>query len=227
MATSISNAYEDTNIHPNNTTPLDFGSVLQLPESHVWTDDDDSGNNRCTCLGRQPRAVAASPPVEASPPVIDLQAPDAVELVGDACRTWGVFQVTNHGVPYDLVEDVEEQARRLFELPNDQKLKVLRAPNGVTGYGVPRFSPFYSKLMWHEGFTIAGSPMEHARLLWPNHSEEFWYVHALLLLYSLRPEYELFYFSSVPKEYELSNFKKFKQHTTLTHHFIYNLYHYH
>ncbi|KAG6402628.1 hypothetical protein SASPL_134830 [Salvia splendens] len=167
MATSISNAYEDTNIHPNNTIPLDFGSVLQLPESHVWTDDDDSGIGRRTCLARQPGAVAASPPV------IDLRAPDAMWLVGDACRRWGVFQVTNHGVPHDLVEDVEEHARRLFKLPNDQKLKALRAPNGVTGYGVPRFSPFFPKLMWHEGFTIAGSAMEHAKLLWPHHYEEF------------------------------------------------------
>ncbi|XP_047963199.1 gibberellin 3-beta-dioxygenase 1-like [Salvia hispanica] len=167
MTTSISNAYQATNIHLNNIIPLDFVSVLQLPESHVWTDDDDSGKDRRTCLVRQPRAVAASPPV------IDLQAPDAVGLVGDACRTWGVFQVTNHGVPHDLLEGVEDHVRRLFELPNDQKLKALRAPNGVTGYGVPRFSPFFPKLMWHEGFTIAGSPMEHAKLLWPHHYEEF------------------------------------------------------
>ena len=188
MTTSISNAYQATNIHLNNIIPLDFVSVLQLPESHVWTDDDDSGKDRRTCLVRQPRAVAASPPV------IDLQAPDAVGLVGDACRTWGVFQVTNHGVPHDLLEGVEDHVRRLFELPNDQKLKALRAPNGVTGYGVPRFSPFFPKLMWHEGFTIAGSPMEHAKLLWPHHYEEFWYVLALLLyLYTL----------SIPKEYTL------------------------
>ncbi|KAG6400405.1 hypothetical protein SASPL_137236 [Salvia splendens] len=167
MTTSISNAYEDTNIHLNNIIPLDFGSLLQLPESHVWTDDDDSGNDRRTCLARQPHAVAASPPV------IDLRAPDAVGLVGDACRRWGMFQVTNHEVLHDLVEDVEEQARRLFELPNDQKLKALRAPNGVTWYGVPRFSPFFPRLMWHEGFTIVGSAMEHAKLLWPHHYEEF------------------------------------------------------
>ncbi|KAG6387949.1 hypothetical protein SASPL_153145 [Salvia splendens] len=167
MTTSLSNAYKDTNIHLNNIIPLDFGSILQLPESHVWTDDGDSGNDHRTCLARQPRAEPASPPV------IDLRAPDAVGLVGDACRWWGVFQVTNHEVSQDLVEVVEAHARRLFELPTYQKLKALRAQNGVTGYGVARISPFFTKLMWHEGFTIMGSAMEHAKLLWPHHYEEF------------------------------------------------------
>ncbi|GFP80326.1 gibberellin 3-beta-dioxygenase 1, partial [Phtheirospermum japonicum] len=137
---------------------LDFESIRDLPESHAWTDET------CTHdLSSESKIVHQ----------INLTAPNVVELVGNACHKWGTFQVTNHQVPSDLVDDVEAHVRRLFGLPTEQKLKALRAPDGATGYGVARISPFFSKLMWHEGFTIMGSAVEHAKQLWPNQYEEF------------------------------------------------------
>ncbi|KAK4374750.1 hypothetical protein RND71_005427 [Anisodus tanguticus] len=55
----------------------------------------------------------------------------------------------------------------------EQKLKASRSPEGVTGYGVARISSFFSKLMWSEGFTIVGSPIEHARQPWPKDYKKF------------------------------------------------------
>lgn len=161
METSLSQAYTDTHIPPHQIIPLDFESVRELPESHIWTPAvEDRHHNEWEEL-----------PV---PPVIDLGAPDVTELVGNACRRWGMFQMTNHGVPLGLVDDVEAHARRLFELPADRKLKALRLPSGATGYGVARISPFFNKLMWHEGFTImGGSAVDHAKQLWPHRYEEF------------------------------------------------------
>lgn len=161
MATSLSHAYTDTHIQLNDIIPLDFDSVRDLPESHEWTPAATDGAENCV---QQPHAV---------PPVIDLRAPNVTELVRNACRNWGVFQVTNHEVPSDLVDEVEAQSRRLFALPADRKLTTLRSPSGATGYGVARISPFFPKLMWHEGFTIMGSAVEHAKQLWPHQYEEF------------------------------------------------------
>lgn len=170
MATSLSQAYT-TIIHPKHIIPLDFESVLDLPESHVWAPSPDE--DRTLDLPESHLLTQADGDTS-GPPVIDLQAPDVEGLVGDACRRWGVFQVTNHGVPSGLVEEVEEHARQLFALPADRKRKALRSPTGVTGYGVARISPFFSKLMWHEGFTIMGSAVDHAKELWPHEYEEFW-----------------------------------------------------
>nr|ALR74631.1 gibberellin biosynthesis-related protein GA3ox1 [Salvia miltiorrhiza] len=158
MATSLSHAYKDTHIQLSHIIPLDFGSVRHLPDSHVWSAAHEA----------PARAEGAAPPV------IDLQAPDAAGLVGEACRGWGVFQVTNHEVPGALVEEVEGHARRLFGLPAERKARALRTPSGATGYGVARISPFFPKLMWHEGFTImGGSAVEHAKQLWPHHYHHF------------------------------------------------------
>lgn len=143
-----------------NQNPLDLNSMKELPESHAWLSLDESPSNG---------------PMSPDPvPVINLKDPNAMKLVGHACKTWGVFQVTNHGVPKILLEEMESAGRKLFALPVQQKLKAARAPNGVSGYGVARISSFFPKLMWSEGFTIIGSPYEHAHKLWPNRYSRFW-----------------------------------------------------
>ncbi|KAI3468287.1 hypothetical protein Pfo_024950 [Paulownia fortunei] len=161
MATSLSEAYTDTHLQSKHIIPLDFHSIHDLPESHVWTQKDEKS------------AYQIRVNEQSVPPVIDLRAPNVVELVGNACQRWGMFQVRNHEVPSSLVDDVEAHVRRLFGLPPERKLKALRSPSGATGYGVARISPFFSKLMWHEGFTIMGSAVEHAKQLWPHQYEEF------------------------------------------------------
>ncbi|GFQ02982.1 gibberellin 3-beta-dioxygenase 1 [Phtheirospermum japonicum] len=62
--------------------------------------------------------------------------------------------------------------RAVFAPPH-QKLQAARQPGDVSGYGLARISSFFPKLMWSEGFTIAGSPIEHARLLWPDDYQTF------------------------------------------------------
>ncbi|XP_075507684.1 gibberellin 3-beta-dioxygenase 1-like [Primulina tabacum] len=164
MATTLSEVYGDTPLQLKHIVPLDFDSIHDLPDSHVWTEPVDLLSGKRICQSQMD---------ESNVPIVDLAAPNALELVGDACRKWGMFQVMNHGVPSSSVGDAESHVRRLFALPAEQKLKALRSPGGATGYGVARISPFFSKLMWHEGFTIMGSAVEHAKVLWPQDYEEF------------------------------------------------------
>ncbi|XP_042484313.1 gibberellin 3-beta-dioxygenase 1-like [Macadamia integrifolia] len=140
---------------------LDFESVHEVPESHAWPPLDDYPSR--DSYGTTTESV----------PVIDLSDPKAVRLMGHACKTWGVFQVTNHGIPMRLLNDVESESRRLFSLPVPQKLKAARLPDGISGYGIARISSFFPKRMWSEGFTILGSPSEHARQLWPKDFNNF------------------------------------------------------
>lgn len=158
MHTRVADAFK---AHPMvNQKHLDLKSMKELPESHAWLSQDGSPSY----------GSSSSEQV----PVINLKDPNAMKLVGHACKTWGVFQVTNHGVPTNLLEEMEAAGRKLFALPIQQKLKAARAPDGVSGYGVARISSFFPKLMWSEGFTIIGSPYEHARKLWPNRYSRFW-----------------------------------------------------
>ncbi|XP_061345301.1 gibberellin 3-beta-dioxygenase 3-like [Gastrolobium bilobum] len=141
-----------------NHIPLDFKNVHTIPNSHEWTLPNDH--------------TVAEPQTFGSMPIINLSDPNAKSLIRHACEKWGVFQVINHGVPLNLLNEVELLTHRLFSLPTHRKICALRSPDGITGYGLPQISSFFPKLMWTEGFTMVGSPVEHATLLWPHQPNE-------------------------------------------------------
>ncbi|XP_059638059.1 gibberellin 3-beta-dioxygenase 1-like [Cornus florida] len=153
---SIQESYKTLPTHLNHIIPLDFKGVLRLPESHAWSQSNDYPSINSESI-----------------PVIDLANPKAIELVRHASEKWGMFQITNHGIPVHLIQQVEHQTRRLFALPAKQKLQALRSPDGFTGYGLARIGRLFPKLMWSEGFSVIGSPEGHARQLWPHDYNNF------------------------------------------------------
>jgi isopenicillin N synthase-like dioxygenase len=48
------------------------------------------------------------------PPVVDLTSPSAPQLIDEACRTVGFFQVVGHGIPVELLNSVFDVADRFF-----------------------------------------------------------------------------------------------------------------
>ncbi|GMI83960.1 ARABIDOPSIS THALIANA GIBBERELLIN 3-OXIDASE 3, gibberellin 3-oxidase 3 [Hibiscus trionum] len=144
----------------NHLLPIDFTTVSTVPDSHAWS----------------PTSSPSHLPINDDKPllpVIDIGKPDAYELVRHACEEWGAFQVINHGVPLSLFSETVFQARRLFSLPMEKKHLVARPPSGTAGYGSHRISAFFPKLMWTEGYRMMGSPVEHARKLWPQDHAKF------------------------------------------------------
>ncbi|KAK4747054.1 hypothetical protein SAY87_026091 [Trapa incisa] len=156
---SLSDAYRNAPLLSHHIIPLDFESVKHVPESHSWQNFDSSLSTR----DQPPESL----------PIIDLADPNALNLVGQVCEAWGMFQVTNHGISSVLLTDVEYETKRFFSLPSKEKMKALRSPGGASGYGVARITPFFNKFMWHEGFTIVESPVHHAREVWPHGYQRF------------------------------------------------------
>ncbi|KAJ8465374.1 hypothetical protein OPV22_027926 [Ensete ventricosum] len=63
---------------------------------------------------------------DANIPTIDLGSPDVsrvIAQVGDACRSFGFFQVVNHGVPVELMLAMLTVASEFFRLPPEEKAK--------------------------------------------------------------------------------------------------------
>ncbi|KAK8559118.1 hypothetical protein V6N12_042401 [Hibiscus sabdariffa] len=150
----------------NHLLPIDFDNVSTLPESHAWSWSPTTS----------PLDDLCHLPInddKSSLPIIDIGKPGAYDLVRHACENWGAFQVINHGVPLNLFSETELQARRLFSLPMEQKHLVARPPSGIAGYGSHRIASFFPKLMWSEGYRMMGSPVEHARKLWPQDHAKF------------------------------------------------------
>lgn len=78
-------------------------------------------------------------------PIIDIGAlvdgsdPDAVRNVtheiDTACRTRGFFIVTNHGVPIELIDHLDQRARMFFALPRAAKESVAMSKGGQAWRG--------------------------------------------------------------------------------------------
>ncbi|KAL2338107.1 hypothetical protein Fmac_012553 [Flemingia macrophylla] len=133
---SLSEAFRGHPVHLEHKHP-DFKSLETLPDSYAWSQSQfQPCSNKC------------------SVPVIDMKHPKAPSLVGHACKTWGVFQVVNHDIPITLFADMQRVTLALFSLPLLQKLKAARSPHAVSGFGSPRISSFFPKLMWSDDIVV-------------------------------------------------------------------------
>lgn len=57
------------------------------------------------------------------------------EEVGRACEDIGFITIVGHGIPKELIEETYRVSREFFDLPLDEKMKVVRpAPDQVRGY---------------------------------------------------------------------------------------------
>ncbi|KAL8103268.1 hypothetical protein AgCh_027718 [Apium graveolens] len=58
-------------------------------------------------------------------PVIDMlnfDDPNVANHIADAAEEWGFFQIINHGIPLEVLDNTMEATRRFFELPLDEKI---------------------------------------------------------------------------------------------------------
>lgn len=82
-------------------------------------------------------------------PVIDLAADDSHHRVSEASRDWGIFQVVNHGIPDDVIADLQRVGREFFELPLEEKELISKTPSsGIEGYGTSLQKEIEGKKGW-------------------------------------------------------------------------------
>ncbi|KAK4709484.1 hypothetical protein R3W88_030409 [Solanum pinnatisectum] len=59
-------------------------------------------------------------------PTIDLSNFDDLNVeksIQEAASKWGFFQIINHGIPIEVLEDLKDAAHKFFELPAEEKIK--------------------------------------------------------------------------------------------------------
>lgn len=82
-------------------------------------------------------------------PVIDLGADDSHHRVSEASRDWGIFQVVNHGIPDNVIADLQRVGREFFELPLEEKELIAKTPSsGIEGYGTSLQKEIEGKKGW-------------------------------------------------------------------------------
>ncbi|KAK9103640.1 hypothetical protein Sjap_020894 [Stephania japonica] len=79
-------------------------------------------------------------------PVLDISRPlqvTSLSSLREACKEWGFFHITNHGISKDLLGKLYSLSKQLFCVPIDIKMRI--GPSSLIGTYIPHFiaSPFY------------------------------------------------------------------------------------
>ncbi|KAF8648700.1 hypothetical protein HU200_064751 [Digitaria exilis] len=110
-------------------------------------------------------------------PVIDFgELPRCDELIKLrlACEEWGFFQVVNHGIEEELLDEMENLSREFFMLPLEEKEKYPMAPGGIQGYGHAFVFSEDQKLDWCNMLALGVEPsFIRQPKLWPTTPARF------------------------------------------------------
>ncbi|KAG8635145.1 jasmonate-induced oxygenase 4 isoform X3 [Manihot esculenta] len=103
----------------------------------------------------------------------DLNHRDLVrKAIGEACREWGAFHVTNHGVPIELMNQIRSVGLSFFnDCPFKDKLKYACDPTSAAseGYGSKMLVDNCSVLDWRDYFDHHTLPLSRRNpSRWPN-----------------------------------------------------------
>lgn len=82
-------------------------------------------------------AADSIPVIDVAELVRDASAPAAaaaIDGIAAACRTWGFFQVVNHGIGDAQVAELWRQTRDFFALPHGEKMALVRSKENPWGY---------------------------------------------------------------------------------------------
>ena len=82
-------------------------------------------------------SVESLPVIDVAPLVRgDAQVSDVADEIDAACRAFGFFYVTGHGVPEDLQQRLEELSGALFALPEAEKARIAMDQGGRAWRGL-------------------------------------------------------------------------------------------
>lgn len=102
-------------------------------------------------------------------PLIDLEALKPAYL-SEVCREWGVFRLSNHGVPAELLSELQDHASKLFSLSFESKQALPTTPAfyfwgsaAITMSGnAQQTGPPSPHLNWLEGLNVPLSKISHS-----------------------------------------------------------------
>ncbi|KAM6557443.1 hypothetical protein CsatB_004462 [Cannabis sativa] len=103
--------------------------------------------------------------------LLDHQHPlhhDELAKLHSACKEWGFFQLINHGVPEEVIENMKIDTEEFFKMPLEKKKAYAQQPNSLEGYGQAFVKSEDQKLDWGDMFYVQALPVSARNMkFWP------------------------------------------------------------
>lgn len=141
------------------------GSGEPVPFRYVRTEEIVAGEVVAGC---------AIPVVDLSRLLDPRSSEEELANLGSACQHWGFFQLINHGVPDEVIQDTKKDMVEFFKLPVEAKKVHAQVPGGIEGYGQAFVFSETQKLDWADMIYLMISPKESRDLrFWPTRPPSF------------------------------------------------------
>ncbi|XP_062184041.1 2-oxoglutarate-dependent dioxygenase 11-like isoform X2 [Phragmites australis] len=142
------------------------GSGEQVPERYVRTEEVSA---------KEVVAGCAIPVVDLSRLLDPRSFEEELANLGSACQHWGFFQLINHGVPDEAIQDVRRDIAEFFKLPLEAKKVYAQVPeSGLEGYGQAFVVSETQKLDWSDMIYLMVRPAESRDMrFWPAQPPSF------------------------------------------------------
>ncbi|KAL8122029.1 hypothetical protein AgCh_018675 [Apium graveolens] len=106
-------------------------------------------------------------------PVIDmsnLDDPNVAEQIANAAEQWGFFQIVNHGIPVEVLENVKEATRSFFQLPAEEKIKFSQdnSPTKNVRFGTSFIPKAEKALEWKDYLSLFYVSDDESSKFWPS-----------------------------------------------------------
>ncbi|XP_042483917.1 probable 2-oxoglutarate-dependent dioxygenase SLC1 [Macadamia integrifolia] len=132
---------------------------------------------------RQQNTTAASATADGSYiqlPIIDfaqLQGPErplVLKTLAKACEEYGIFQVTNHGIPINVVSSMIDVSKQFFELPYDERANYMTSDlSAPVRYGTSFNQAKDGVFCWRDFLKlVCSNPLSDILPFWPSSPED-------------------------------------------------------
>ncbi|KAJ4817620.1 Flavonol synthase [Rhynchospora pubera] len=127
-------------------------------------------------VDEQPGITTSHGPVPAVP-VIDMANTKHDQIIDEivkASQEWGIFQVVNHGIPPEAIQQLQRVGKEFFELPQEEKEKVAMVPGQLEGYGTKMTNKQEGPKNWVDFlFHNIWPPSQINHDFWPKNPPEY------------------------------------------------------
>ncbi|GMH09611.1 hypothetical protein Nepgr_011452 [Nepenthes gracilis] len=113
-------------------------------------------------------------------PLIDLHRlqgsgrSDTIKQIGSACRDFGFFQITNHGIPETLIDDLLRVTREFFRMPENERQKTYSDDPTKSVRLSTSFNVNSEKVSnWRDFLRLHCYPLEDYVHQWPSNPPSF------------------------------------------------------
>ncbi|XP_020691893.1 flavanone 3-dioxygenase 2 isoform X1 [Dendrobium catenatum] len=115
--------------------------------------------------------------IDGNIPIVDLGSPDKsliVAQVGQACQSYGFFQVVNHGISSELIQQMRAIGNEFFHLPAEEKLRLYsddpaKKVRLSTSFNVKKETVHN----WRDYLRLHCYPLEEYLSVWPSKPSAF------------------------------------------------------